>query len=70
MLKLVGSQSSLSLAAKIYPSPINDLLDMSLLDDISLPRFWDRFLMEHVSYTCVGHVFRRQFLTRIRGHIS
>ena len=48
MLKLVGSQSSLSLAAN-YPSPINDLVDMSLLEDISLPRFWDRFLLEHVS---------------------
>ena len=40
----------------VAPSPINDLLDMSLVEDISLPLFWDRFLLNmflrHMCWTC------------------
>ena len=45
----LGSQSSRSLLA---PSPINALLDMSLLEDISVPRFRDRFLLKMFRHVC------------------
>ena len=47
MLKLTGSRSSKSLAANhCIPRPSMICLDISLPEDISLPRFCDRFLLK------------------------
>ena len=43
---------------------------MSLLEDVSFPRFWTGFCWTCFLDMCVGHVSWRQFLTRILGHIS